>query len=113
MQPLLDLLKTGFYHLKTEEAQLKSRADEKAASGTVARKKVSGKQKQFYQKSKPNSSHTFSTQVEAEPPIPLILTTSVVLCLYPPNLSGLTVHLIQVLPCCLDQNKAFVPWPPG
>ena len=29
LAPLLDLLRTGFYHLKTEEAQLKERAKEK------------------------------------------------------------------------------------
>ena len=43
MAPLMDLMRTGMYHLKTEEAQLKQRASEKAELGHTARKKPSGK----------------------------------------------------------------------
>ena len=43
MTPLLDLLKTGMYHLKTEEAQLKERATEKETVGHTKRNKQSGK----------------------------------------------------------------------
>jgi len=43
MAPLIDLLKSGMYHLKTEEAQLKQRADEKASTGRTVRSKQSGK----------------------------------------------------------------------
>ena len=39
LAPLLDLLKTGFYHLKTEETQLKDRATEKAELGRTSRLK--------------------------------------------------------------------------
>ena len=34
MQPLIDLLKSGFYHLKTEEAELKERARAKETRAT-------------------------------------------------------------------------------
>ena len=43
MAPLMDLLKTGFYHLKTEEAQLKARAEQKSTLGHTQRHKQSGK----------------------------------------------------------------------
>ena len=43
MAPLLDLLKTGMYHLKVEEAQLKERAAEKELLGHTKRSKQSGK----------------------------------------------------------------------
>ena len=33
VQPLMDLLKSGFYHLKTEEAELKERAAAKEKTG--------------------------------------------------------------------------------
>ena len=33
VQPLMDLLKSGFYHLKTEEAELKERAEAKEKTG--------------------------------------------------------------------------------
>jgi len=39
LAPLMDLLKTGMYHLKTEEAQLKQRADVKAVLGNAPRLK--------------------------------------------------------------------------
>ena len=42
LEPLLQLLKTGFYHLKTEEAQLKERAAAKEKDGRVQRLKQSG-----------------------------------------------------------------------
>ncbi len=45
MAPLMDLLKTGFYHSKTEEAQLKQRADEKQQLGHTLRHKQSGRAK--------------------------------------------------------------------
>ena len=41
MAPLMSLLQTGFYHLKTEEAQLASRAAEKEATGVKSRLKQS------------------------------------------------------------------------
>ena len=43
MAPMMDLLKTGFYHLRTEEAQLKQRATEKSELGHTQRFKQSGK----------------------------------------------------------------------
>ena len=43
LAPLLDLLKTGMYHLKTEEAKLKERAVEKELLGHIRRNKQSGK----------------------------------------------------------------------
>ena len=43
MQPMLDLLKTGFYHLKTEEAELKDRAAAKEKTGYAPRLKQSGR----------------------------------------------------------------------
>ena len=39
IQPLIDLLMTGMYHLKTEEASLADRAAEKEATGRTFRKK--------------------------------------------------------------------------
>jgi len=39
MAPMMDLLKTGCYHLKTEEAQLKQRAAEKEKTGYAPRHK--------------------------------------------------------------------------
>ena len=42
LEPLMDLLKTGFYHLRTEEAELKSRAKQKEETGRTARLKQSG-----------------------------------------------------------------------
>ena len=42
LEPLMDLLKTGFYHLRTEEAELQSRAKQKEETGRTARLKQSG-----------------------------------------------------------------------
>ena len=42
VQPLLDMLLSGFYHLKTEEAELKQRAEQKEQTGTTQRFKQSG-----------------------------------------------------------------------
>ena len=39
MAPMMDLLKTGFYHLKVEAVHLEARAAEKASTGHVARRK--------------------------------------------------------------------------
>ena len=41
--PMLDLLKTGFFHLETEETELKARAKQKEEKGSVSRHKQSGK----------------------------------------------------------------------
>ena len=43
VQPLMDLLKSGFYHLKTEEAELKERAAAKEKTGYAPRLKQSGR----------------------------------------------------------------------
>jgi len=43
VEPLLSLLKTGFYHLQQEEAQLKERAAQKESLGAAPRLKASGK----------------------------------------------------------------------
>ena len=43
LAPLMDLLNSGFYHLKTEEAQLASRAQEKLEIGHKSRQNRSGK----------------------------------------------------------------------
>ena len=43
MEPMMDSLETGFYHLKQEEAQLKERAEQKEKTGNVSRMKVSAK----------------------------------------------------------------------
>ena len=45
VQPLLDMLKTGFYHLQQEDVELKRRAEQKAELGAAPRLKHSGKQK--------------------------------------------------------------------
>ena len=45
LAPLMDLMRTGFYHLKTEEVQLKARAEEKEKTGSKQRKKQSGSEK--------------------------------------------------------------------
>ena len=37
MEPMMDLMKTGFYHLRTEDANLMSRAEEKENTGHVSR----------------------------------------------------------------------------
>ena len=39
MAPMMDLLKTGFYHLKVEAVHLEARAAEKASTGHVSRQK--------------------------------------------------------------------------
>ena len=52
MQPLLDLLKTGFYELRGEREELESRAQQKL-TGTVRRNKTSAKR--FNQQSSPAS----------------------------------------------------------
>ena len=44
LAPLLDLLKSGFYHLKTEDARLQERAEQKEQLGHVQRNKQSGMQ---------------------------------------------------------------------
>ena len=44
LAPLLDLLKSGFYHLKTEDARLQERAEQKEQLGHVQRNKQSGRQ---------------------------------------------------------------------
>ena len=44
MEPLLKMLKTGMFHLETEDAQLKKRAVEKEETGRKTRNKQSGKQ---------------------------------------------------------------------
>ena len=41
MQPLIDLLKTGFFHLKTQEAELKERAQANEKTGYAPRLKQS------------------------------------------------------------------------
>ena len=43
LQPLLDMLKTNMYHLKTEEAQLEERKVQKELLGQAPRLKDSGK----------------------------------------------------------------------
>ena len=48
MAPMMELLKTGFYHLKQEEAQLKERADQKEKLGAAPRLKQSAKQSQLF-----------------------------------------------------------------
>ena len=44
LAPMMDLLLTGFYHLRTEGAQLKERAVEKEKLGRTSRHKIGGKQ---------------------------------------------------------------------
>ena len=44
MAPLMDLLQSGFYHFKTEAAQLKERAQMKDKLGSAPRLKTSGNQ---------------------------------------------------------------------
>ena len=43
MQPLMDLLQSGCYHLKTEEVNLAERAAQKETQGRATRQKVSGR----------------------------------------------------------------------
>ena len=43
IQPLMDLLATGFYHLRTEEVNLQERAQAKAETGYAPRLKQSGR----------------------------------------------------------------------
>ena len=55
MQPLMDLLQSGCYHLKTEEVNLAERAAQKETQGRAARQKVSGRS---LSENRPHQVHT-------------------------------------------------------